>query len=677
MCGVCGVFDYAGAAAPVEPAVIASMRDAMAHRGPDDTGQWSSEDRRVGLGFRRLSIVDLSAAGNQPMTNEDGSVRIVYNGETYNHLTLRKELEERGHRYRSRTDTETVVHAYEEWGIEAINRLEGMFGFALWDARQRKMYLVRDRIGVKPMYYTFVNGRLIFGSEIKAILRHPDVRVELDPTAAYHYLTFLVTPAPFTMFKNIYKLPAGHWMSVEDGGKITIHQYWDAVVPALSKRPDEGEVVERVRELVTDAVEKRMMADVPVGVFLSGGVDSSLNVALMARAGGKNLASFTVGFEGYEEDNEFQYARQIAREFETNHHEVMVNHEGLTDFATSLVFYQDEPIGDWVCIPLYYVAKLARENGVPVVQVGEGSDEQFSGYEHYLTTLRNYRRVWQPVGALPGVLKALIANSTPLAYRAARRISWRAVRGVNLIERAARATPDEEMFWGGAISLREDDKAGLWSQSALERVNGARGQAHPAFGGDSALGYSLLNGSGEITSHDVPGTLLQHLDRRKGGTDYLERMVYLELKQRLPELLLMRVDKMTMANSLEARVPFVDHRLVEYTMSLPMSLKIKGGMPKYILKKAAEGIIPRNIIYRRKVGFGAPVGDWFRDYLSSYAAEGILDSKLRRESLFDYDAVKGMLDAHSSGETDHGLPLWLLFNLSRWYDYWVDGSLSR
>ena len=363
MCGICGIYEYGVSQPTVSDSLVVRMRDTMFHRGPDDAGVYLSADRRVGLGNRRLSIVDLSPAGRNPMPNEDGRVWITFNGEIYNHESLRPGLEARGHRYRSRTDTETVIHLYEERGLDFVDELEGDFAIALWDEAARRIVLARDRVGVKPLYYTLTGGRLIFASEIKAILEHPAVSRDVDEEALYHYLTFLTTPAPQTLFAGIQKLPAGCMLICDARGDVKITRYWDAVPTGLdpSIATDERAIAEELRLLLKESIAERMMSDVPFGVFLSGGVDSTANVALMSELMNQPVRTFTVGFRDNPHHNEIEEARFVAREYGADHHEVLISQQELLDFLPELIFHQDEPIADPVCVPLYYVSKLARE----------------------------------------------------------------------------------------------------------------------------------------------------------------------------------------------------------------------------------------------------------------------------------------------------------------------------
>jgi asparagine synthase (glutamine-hydrolysing) len=630
----------------VESTLIEQMRDTMPHRGPDDAGVEILDNGRLGLGFRRLSIVDLSPAGNQPMRGcAERNTWVAFNGEIYNHADLRKELERRGHNYASRTDTETILHLYEEAGISFVDQIEGDFAIALWDAAREELLLVRDRLGVKPLYFYRRDGRLVFASEIKAILAHPALTPGIDEESLYHYLSFLTTPAPRTLFRDIQKLPAGHMLICNRAGDIQTAQYWDALpsatvldTDALSDAEQRAEILRLLRE----SIRKRMMSDVPFGVFLSGGVDSSANVALMAEQMSRPVDTFTVGFRDHEELNELEPARQIARRFGANHHEVLISENEMRSFLPEMVFHQDEPIADPVCVPLYHLAKLARDSGTIVVQVGEGSDEIFSGYDKYVKYLSLYENFWQYAERLPQFARRAASVAT-------RGIVDKTLKKPEATDLVRRLGADEALFWGAAVVFDETMKATLfapeWKQNS-----------------DGLSSYTIVR---------------EHLERIAGArpeSDFLAQMTYLELKVRLPELLLMRVDKMTMATSVEARVPFLDHRLVEFALSLPRALKVEGKSGKHILKRALEDILPKDVLYRPKRGFGAPVEAWFRGTHSSELEACVMNSPLRRREFFDYGFIARLFVEHRRGARDWGFHLWALLNLSLWYERWIDGS---
>ena len=640
MCGICGVWEYGASEGSVEPSLLERMRDQMTHRGPDDSGELLFDDRRGGFGFRRLSIIDLSPAGHQPMHGCDEQTWLVFNGEIYNHATLRAGLEQRGHRYASRTDSETILHLYEERGLDFIHDIEGDYAIALWDARAQQLVLVRDRIGVKPLYFFHRDGRFIFASEIKSILQHPAVTTDVDEQQLYHYLTFLTTPAPSTLFRGIQKLPAGHFLTLKRDGTLNIQRYWDALPPSQTPAASEAEHRAEILRLLRDSIRKRMMSDVPFGVFLSGGVDSSANVALMSELMTRPVETFTVGFSDAEYLNELDSARRIAKQFATNHHEVIISEKEMQEFLPSLIFHQDEPIADPVCVPLYYVSKLARDSGTIVVQVGEGSDEIFSGYENYVRHLRIYENFWRHAETLPRGLRRAFSNLSRPALEA----TGRKRAAIELIRRLG---ADEPLFWGGAVVYDESFKPRVLSRQMRERMNG-------------------------LSSLQVIEPYLNQIERERPESDFLARMTYLELKLRLPELLLMRVDKITMATSVEARVPFLDHHLVEYALALPRSLKVQGVTGKHILKRALEDILPHDLLYERKRGFGAPVREWFREGLGWWFDEHLMNSTMRRRDLLDYDFVARMLDEHRSKTKDWGFHLWALLNLSLWYERWID-----
>src|SRR5437667_421305 len=611
MCGICGVWEYGTTRGNITPGLLASMRDVMTHRGPDDAGELVFDEARGGFGFRRLSIIDLSEAGHQPMHGCTDRVWLVFNGEIYNHASLREGLEQRGHVYASRTDSETILHLYEERGLDFVQDIEGDYAIALWDADREQLVLARDRAGVKPLYFYHRNGLFIFASEIKAIVQHPAVTPEVNEEALYHYLTFVTTPAPQTLFRGIQKLPAGHMLIVDRSGKARISQYWDAL-PSASLKLTESEHEVNILKLLRDSIKKRMMADVPFGVFLSGGVDSSANVALMSELMTRPVRTFTVGFHDCEELNELESARAISKRFGTDHHEVMIGREEMQRFLPELVFHQDEPIADPVCVPLYYVSKLARDTGTIVVQVGEGSDELFGGYDWFRTYLQIEDRFWRAASRAPAVARrAAAALAQPLiAKTVKKRMAGELMR---------RLGAGESLFWGGAVVFDETMKSRVLSNEMRARYNG-------------------------LSTYNVVREYQETIAAARPEADAAARMTYLELKLRLPELLLMRVDKITMATSVEARVPFLDHHLIEYAMNLPRELKVKGQTGKHILKRALESILPADVLYQPKRGFGAPVREWFRGAEGEKLMQQIMNLLLRERKFFDYSFIIGLAD---------------------------------
>ncbi|MDT7605056.1 MAG: hypothetical protein QOF61_3053 [Acidobacteriota bacterium] len=641
MCGICGVWEYGTASGRVEPSLVERMRDTMAHRGPDDAGARVLDDGRLGLGFRRLAIVDLSPAGNQPMRGCDGTdTWLVFNGEIYNHASLREGLEGRGHVYASRTDTETILHLYEERGLDFVRALEGDFGLAVWDAARTRLVLARDPLGVKPLYFYQRDGRFIFASEIKAILAHPSVSAEVDEDSLYHYLSFLTTPAPDTLFRDIQKIPAGHMLTIERDGTTSLTRYWDALPPEEAvERSDEESRAELMR-LLRASIKKRMMADVPVGVFLSGGVDSSANVALMAEQMSRPVRTFTVGFRDRAEYNELDAARAVAERFGTEHHEIVIDDADMRSFLADLVFHQDEPIADPVCVPLYYVSKLARESGTIVVQSGEGADEILSGYDKYVRYLKIYERFWRHATRLPRAARrgASFGAQALLETFGAKSLA---------VELARRFGAGEELFWGAAIVFDETVKPRLLSPQMRARFR-------------------------HRSSYETVAPYLEHIARERPSSDFLTRMIYLELQLRLPELLLMRVDKITMATSVETRVPFLDDKLVSFAMGLSRDLKVRGASGKHILKEALEEVLPRELLHRRKRGFGAPIREWLREDPTRLLDAHVLNSPMRRREFFDYSYVARLVDEHRRGTHDWSFHLWTLLNLSAWYERWIE-----
>jgi asparagine synthase (glutamine-hydrolysing) len=634
VCGITGILAFADHFA-VGHEVVERMRDTLKHRGPDDAGSWHEPEQRCALGHRRLSIVDLSPAGHQPMSNEDGTVWIAFNGEIYNHLDLRRELEAKGHVYRSHTDTETIIHLYEEEGPRCVERLHGMFGLAIWDARRRELFLARDRLGVKPLYVSMQPGGLLFGSEIKAILEHPSITPDLDEEALYHYLTFAFSPPPRTLYAGIQKLAAGERMLIGADGTVKLRDtYWS---PLSRSRTEElaamsdGEIDARLLELLRESIGKRMMSDVPFGVFLSGGVDSSVNVALMAEQTDQPVRTYSTAPKDHARYDELEYARIIAKKFGTDHHEIRIDDGDLADFIPQLLFHQDEPLADWTAVPQHFVTKLARDDGTVVVQVGEGADELFHGYKGYVThrkvVVPFQRFVPQPVRRGVGTMALGLSERTGRGAR----------HGGALYDASRSPIP----YWGGAICFRGPLKDRLYRGSH----------------------------SGEA-SYEVVERLWEEAD----GADLFQKMTYVELKQRLSELLLMRLDRITMASSVEGRDPFLDHELVEFAMALPPRLKYADGVGKVALKRAVRGIIPDEILDRRKQGFGTPMEEWLRGDFGRRAQHEVKTSSLAERGILDLSIIDGLFETHRAGRGDWSYHLWNVYSLARWHDTWIAGK---
>lgn len=631
MCGIVGALSFSDDFRVTEP-YLAGMRDTMVHRGPDGAGTWIAPDGRIGLGHRRLSIIDLSEKAGQPMSNEDGTIWVSFNGEIYNHIQIRTELEQLGgHRWRTHhSDTEVILHAFEQWGIDCLHKFRGMFAIALWDANRGQLWLVRDRIGIKPLYYSLHHGRLTFASEIKALLQDPGQKREVHPEAFYHYLSFLTTPAPQTLFDGIKKLPGGTWLRVDANGEIREERYWDVwdyTSPLVNT--SEAEISEQIIAELRTAVKLRKISDVPVGIFLSGGIDSSTNAALFSEGEGGRVKTFTIGYQGEYQSypNELEYARKMADRIGSEHHELLLSMDDLLDFLPRMVYLQDEPIADPVCVPVYYVSKLARDNGVIVCQVGEGADELFWGYHSWKIKLdlQRYNNLPIPRGFKRLGLKGLemAGKSNHLYYELLRR-----------------GAEDQPIFWGGAEAFTENEKRSILSPRLAGQFRG-------------------------FSSWEAIRPIREHFEAKAWETKPLQWMSYLDLNMRLPELLLMRVDKMSMGVSLEGRVPFLDHKLVELALSIPESVKTKDGVLKYILKKAVQGVIPNELIHRKKQGFGVPVHEWFFERLGG---------KIRRE-LTEFCHQTDFLDGNAVERLiEHGeaSKVWYLLNFALWWKEFIN-----
>ena len=631
MCGIAGILGFTDGFA-VDEAIVTRMRDTLTHRGPDDGGSWHDAAGRCALGHRRLAIVDLSSAGHQPMSNEDGTVWITYNGEVYNHVQLRDELQAKGHVFRSHTDTEAILHLYEEHGPACVERLDGMFAFALWDRRRRRLLLARDRLGVKPLYVARLPGGVLFGSEIKAILEHPGITPELDETALYDYLTYAFSPPPRTLYRGIEKLAPAERVVVNADGTWHGERYWSPLSPGAATdvaSMTDAECEQRLLELLRASIDKRMMADVPFGVFLSGGVDSSVNVALMAELSPRPVRTYSTAPTDHSRYDELRHARLVADRFGTDHHEIRIDDRDLEAFIPQMLFHQDEPLADWTAVPQHFVTKLARDDGTIVVQVGEGADELFHGYKGYA----DHRRVVVPFQRwLPNRLRALVGS-------AALHATQRAGRGIRHGEALYDASRSSIPYWGGAICFRGPTKERLYRPPAPRRS------------------YEIVEG----------------LWNEANGADLFQRMTYVELRQRLPELLLMRLDRITMASSVEGREPFLDHALVEFAMALPPHLKHAHGTGKVALKRAVRGIVPDSVLDRPKQGFGTPMPEWLRGDFGRRAQQQIRASSLAQREILDLDLVDGLFATHRRGAGDWSYHLWNVYCLARWHDVWIAG----
>jgi asparagine synthase (glutamine-hydrolysing) len=631
MCGIAGIVASDRLHAD-ERARLVLMRDVIAHRGPDDAGIFV--DEHAGLAHRRLSIVDL-ASGHQPLGNEDGSVQVVYNGEIYNHAEIRTGLESRGHTYRTRSDTETIVHAYEQWGDACVERFRGMFAFAIWDVKRRRLLLARDRLGIKPLYWTVVRNRLLFGSEIKSILESGLVPAEPNEAAIPELLSTRYISGAETLFKGIHRLLPGHVLVFEHG-MVTTRQWWD--VPVGQRNPEleglsDAALVERFGAGLEDAVRTRLMSDVPLGMFLSGGLDSSAIAALMARQIDRPLQTFSVAF-AQRAFSELEYARQVASAIKADAHEITIDEHDFFGALPRLVWHEDEPIAHPSSIPLYYVSKLAAGH-VKVVLTGEGSDELLAGYGKYPRALANWRAgaFWN---LAPGPIRQFV-NDTVV-----RRLPARLARYATRSFLAMPRTP-EAMFFDNFAAVGMSRQASLLDPRIVAGAEGAYAASRKYF--------------------DAPN----------GRSTTLDRLLYTDLKTYLVELL-MKQDQMSMAASIESRVPFLDHHLVEFAATLPPRLKLRGFSTKWILREAVKSILPPAILTRKKMGFPVPFGLWLRGPAADLARDVLLDPRTRQRGITDPAAVAALLDAHARGAADGSDAVWSLLNLELWYRTFIDGD---
>jgi asparagine synthase (glutamine-hydrolysing) len=610
------------------------MRDVIAHRGPDDAGLYL--DDRAALAHRRLSIVDL-AGGQQPLSNEDGTMWIAFNGEIYNHAALRRTLEAVGHRYRTQSDTETIVHAYEEWGDDCVHRFRGMFAFAIWDAANRRLFLARDRLGIKPVYWARRGDLLLFASEIKAILASGLIEPEPDTAAIPELLSTRSIAGSDTLFRGVHKLLPGHQL-VFERGEVRIRRYWDLPVADDRRDRETGgdsrDVVAHFRSLLEESVRLRLMSDVPIGMFLSGGIDSSAVAVLMARQIGRPLQTFSVAFRE-QAFNELTYARQVAQAIGADGHEVVVDDHDFFGALPKLVWHEDEPIAHPSSVALFFVALLARQH-VTVVLTGEGSDELLAGYGKYPRAIWNWRAGAAYRRLVPQSLRGAIA--TALVPRIPSRLGRYARRSFLAMD----GSP-EAMFFDNFAAVTLADQLSLLSPDLRPTISRQR-----------AYGSSMA-----------------HFHQPSGDSSLLDRLLYADVKTYLVELL-MKQDQMSMAASIESRVPFLDHQLVEFAARLPDSWKLSGLTTKRVLREAMKGLLPESILHRPKMGFPVPFSRWMRHGWNGVARDVLLDRRSRQRGIIDPDAVDRLLRHHAAGSTEGGDRIWGLLNLELWYRTFID-----
>ncbi len=629
MCGISGKLNFDGK--PVAAELIGRMNAVLSHRGPDDEGVFVKGG--VGLGHRRLSVIDLSPAAHQPMHNEDGTLWIVFNGEIYNFLELKQELLAKGHRFSSNSDTEVILHLFEEEGVDSVNRLRGMFAFAIWDERDRSLFLARDRVGKKPLIYYHDQETFLFASEIKALLQDPQVKVEPDVKAIHHYLTWQCVPAPFSAFAGIHKLPPAHYLLLKDG-KADIRRYWSLSYLPKHTAPFaelQEEIVERLRE----ATRLRMISDVPLGAFLSGGVDSSAIVALMAEQSSMPVKTFAIGFKeaAY---NELPFARMVAKRFATDHTEFIVEPDAV-EILPKLVWHYNEPFADSSAIPSYYVAKLAREH-VTVVLNGDGGDENFAGYGRYAANLfaDSLRRFFPPqlVRLLLPMVMALPHGSDPTSF------CWRLKR---FLQEYVKSPELRNAYWMSHFT--PEMKEGLYTADFAARMHGS----------------------------DPYALLLQRFSETD-AIDFTDKSLYADVMHYLPDDLLVKMDIATMASSLEARSPFLDHRFMEFVARIPAEYKLKGRSTKHILKEALRGLLPDEVLFREKMGFAVPLDHWFRHELKELAYDTLLDKRSIERGYFNSSFVRKILDEHTAGRWNWQNHIYNLLMLELWQRRFIDGA---
>lgn len=647
MCGICGIFTF-DPQKTVDKTMLNKMCKVMNYRGPDEEGMylgWSASGStnggwRVGLGHRRLAVIDLKT-GKQPICNEDKKIWITFNGEIYNYKTLKDELKKKGHCFYTDTDTEVIVHLYEDYGYKCVDHLRGMFAFAIWDEREKQLLLGRDRLGKKPLVYILLNDKLIFASEIKCLLEDNELQREIDIQALNLYLTYQYVPSPLTIFKNIKKLPPASILICNAQGKIEISKFWDIDYRQKINIPNSKfmtqEICNQINTQLEEAVSLRLVSDVPIGAFLSGGIDSSIIVGMMSKFSLKPVKTFCIGFE--EQDfSELKYASMVANLFRTDHHEFIVKVKML-DILPKLIWHYNEPFADSSSVPSYYVAKETRKF-VTVALNGDGGDENFGGYERYRALKLVYFLQKLPLGFKKAMWNYLVKY---FPESVGRRSFLRQIK--RFIESFHKPLPLSNIEWHSAFNNLQ--KRAIYT----DRMNN------------------------EIKDLDTDKYLLQIYNTSK-AVDFLDKIFYTDIKSYLPEDLLVKMDIATSANSLEGRSPFLDHKFMEFTASFPSWWKIKGMRSKYILRKYLKGLLPDEILGRSKMGFGVPIGKWFRGELKNYLKDTLLAKRSIERGYFRKDAIKQLLEGHFSGKISHTYRLWTLLVLEIWHQIFIDRSIK-
>ena len=635
MCGINGIAFSSKSGQLVSRPVLEAMRDVITHRGPDEEGIFI--DGNVGLGHRRLSIVDV-ASGHQPMTNEDASLHITYNGEIYNHADYRESLEAKGHVYQTHCDTETILHLYEEHGSACVDYLRGMFAFAIWDQRKQELFIARDRLGVKPLYYVHRDdGSLFFGSEIKTLLEARAVRPEINYAVLSDYLANHATSGEETLFRGVKRLLPGHVLTWRDG-EVTIRRYWDVDFTKDSDTRDDKTYIKQWSELFRESVRLRLMADVPLGMFLSGGIDSSAIAAMMSEMVTEPIKTFSVAF-AEREANELEYARLVAETYKTNHHEIVVSPEQFFEALPRLVWHEDEPLAHPSSVALYFVSHLASQH-VKVVLTGEGSDELLAGYGRYRRTLWNLSMGQRYNKLTPSFAREALRNQIESTLPTGR-LRQKLMRTFLVL------SPElESIYFDNFAVFPMPMQQHMFTRETRARM------------------------------HEIdPYVELRRILARTKDMSLLDGLLYADIKTYLHELL-MKQDQMSMATSLESRVPFLDHKLVEFTARMPDTMKLRGGTTKYVLRESMKGVLPEKILTRSKMGFPVPIGSWFRGPFKSIVDEYVLSDRALSRGIFDSDFVRQIVSLHQAGE-DHAERLWSLVNFEIWQRQFFDGEKSR
>jgi asparagine synthase (glutamine-hydrolysing) len=622
MCGICGFFNKK----TLSSGVLEKMNNTLAHRGPDDKGIYINQiscgfgSIQVGLGNRRLSIIDLTESGHQPMCNEDGNIWLVFNGEIYNFQEIRKELQEKGHKFKSKSDTEVILHSYEQWGENCLQKFNGMFAFAIWDERKRIFFIARDRAGIKPLYYYFKNGNFAFASELKSLFKYPLFEKELNKKGLYYYLLFQYVPSPYSIFENTWKLPPAHYLILKEGKGVEIKKYWDVLDKRQEiKNKNTQEYIAEFEELLKSSVKYRLISDVPVGAFLSGGTDSSLVVASMTQLADK-VETFTIGFEE-KKYNEAPYAKKVATYLGTKHHEFYFKESEIFPLIRELPKYYDEPFADSSSLPTYLVSRLAKENGVKVVLSGDGGDELFCGYNRYVWM----ERISKVFFLLLIVRKGFAPFLGKLPYLKLRRIS-----------QILQYNEPLQMY----LNIID-----MWSEKELKKL--------------LRENYSY---------EELP---FSYIYQRIKALPLLEKLPLLDFHTYLPEDILTKVDRASMAVSLEARIPLLDYRIAEFVYSLPLNLRYRHGIRKYLLKKVLYKELPSQFFRRPKQGFGIPLDEWLRGGVKPYLDEYLNTERIEKEGLFNAEFVEELVKKHLSGKYNYQYSLWTLLQFQLWKEKYL------